>query len=154
MSYSVSIAVSKPQVGPVDLINPLPGQKVTSPFGHRENPFREDQTRHHDGIDVHADPDFRLLAPADGRVTLATEAQEGREGMGTVLVIDHGGGIETYYAHLESFSVELGEWVERGEVIAVPGSTGRSTGRHLHFEVWRHGEKVDPAKLVSAWRRE
>ena len=133
------------------MINPLPGEKLTSGFGNRKNPF-DGQTVFHDGVDVHAGPSSKILAPADGLVELATEKWEGNEAWGTVLILDHGQGVKTRYAHLESLGVKAGDRVEQGQVVGVPGSTGKSTGRHLHFEIWQGDQRIDPASVIPGWQ--
>ena len=132
------------------MINPLPGEKLTSGFGPRKNPFNG-KTMHHDGVDLHSEPSSEILAPADGVVELATEAWEGNEDWGTVLILDHGSGIKTRYAHLESLSVKPGDHIEQGQVVGVPGNTGKSTGRHLHFEIWQGDQLLDPASIIPGW---
>ncbi|MEM8930755.1 MAG: peptidoglycan DD-metalloendopeptidase family protein [Acidobacteriota bacterium] len=133
------------------MINPLPDQRVTSPFGPRNDPFGRD-LRTHTGIDLKGHTGLPFKAPADGVVELATERWEGHEDWGTVIVLDHGGGVRTLYAHLDSFAVEEGEAVRRGEVIGATGSTGKSTAPHLHFEIHRDGEPIDPASVIGDWR--
>ena len=93
-----------------------------------------------------------ILAPADGLVTVATTGYGPSKDAGTVLVVDHGNGYETYYAHLGALEVVEGQRVERGDVLARVGSTGKSTGPHLHFEVRLNGEQLDPAEFVADWR--
>ncbi len=147
---AVSAAATSTQHLLSEMINPLPGEKLTSGFGLRRNPFNG-QTMHHDGVDVHAEPSSEILAPADGVVELATEAWEGNEAWGTVLILDHGSGVKTRYAHLESLSVKAGDRIEQGQVVAVPGNTGKSTGRHLHFEIWQGDQLIDPASIIPGW---
>jgi beta-lactamase regulating signal transducer with metallopeptidase domain len=137
----------------VRLSNPLPGSTITSRFGPAQDPFSDEEI-HHDGIDIKASPGSEILAPADGLVALATAEYSGGAGYGTVVLVDHGGGLKTFYAHLDSYSVQEGERVSRGDALGVQGSSGRSTGPHLHFEVWLDGERRDPALFVSDWRTE
>jgi murein DD-endopeptidase MepM/ murein hydrolase activator NlpD len=85
-----------------------------------------------------------VLAPADGRIVAATTAYPDGPQYGTVVVIDHGQGWQTLYAHLQSTDVAVGQQVHAGEQIARVGSTGRVTGPHLHLEMLRNGERVDP----------
>ena len=95
----------------------------------------------------------RLLTPeAFGIVVMATERWPEHEDWGTVLIVEHVGGLQTFYAHLDSIAVKEGEEVRQGQVIAVPGSTGKSTGPHLHFEIHRNGEPIDPSILIPEWR--
>ncbi len=131
-------------------LNPLPGERVTSSFGERRNPFG-DGVAHHDGIDVHASEDSRVIAPAAGVVEMASRRWADNEHMGLVMLIDHGGGLKTYYAHLDAFLAQEGQRVASGQEIAIPGTSGKSTGPHLHFEVWRGDDKLDPADFVADW---
>ena len=133
------------------LQNPMPGEPVTSGFGLRKSPF-DDGKMQHTGIDLRAGADSVVKAPAAGKVAMATESWAGHEAWGTVLIVDHAGGLRTFYAHLGSILVSEGQEVRQGQVIAVPGSTGKSTGPHLHFEVHRDGEPIDPAILIPEWR--
>ena len=71
---------------------------------------------------------------------------------GTVIVLDHGDGMQTFYSHLGTLEVEPGQQVARGEIIATVGSTGKSTGPHVHFEVRKDGERKDPALFVDDWK--
>ena len=135
------------------LINPLPGEKLTSGFGMRKNPFDGKKVLH-GGVDIKARSSSRVLAPADGVVELATERWQDNEDWGTVVILDHGNGLKTRYAHLDSLAVKEGESVKQGQVIATPGNTGKSTGVHLHFEVWQNADRIDPATVVSDWQKD
>lgn len=124
---------------------PARGVRQTSGFGIRFDPFN-----HHPA--VHAGLDFAgpfmtpIYATAPGVVSFAGV----RSGYGNTVEIDHGGGFKTRYAHLHSFSVRAGERVAVGTRIAAMGSTGRSTGVHLHYEVWMNGRPQNPARFVKA----
>jgi bla regulator protein BlaR1 len=131
--------------------NPLPGAEITSPFGIRFNPIRQ-APDHHNGIDVRTNGNPPVAAAADGRVEVATTRYHENEGYGTVVILNHGNGFETVYAHLDSLAVEEGQRVTTGQVVGIVGSTGVSTGPHLHFEVWQDGEPLDPARFVVEWR--
>ncbi len=116
---------------------------LTSGFGPRVSPFTE-TTQMHEGIDIAGPIGTPILAPAAGVVTRA-----GQNGAyGTYLAIDHGYGIQTRYGHLQSIRVKVGERVKRHQPIATLGSTGRSTGPHLHYEVRVSGVPVNPAKYI------
>lgn len=112
---------------------------INSAFGVREDPF-SGEGAFHTGIDVSAVPGTPVHATADGVIT--TEGWSG--GYGKLLVIDHGNGLETYYAHLSQFLVIPGQEVTRGEVIGLSGGTGRSTGPHVHYEVRLRGTPLNP----------
>jgi murein DD-endopeptidase MepM/ murein hydrolase activator NlpD len=133
------------------LENPLPGASITSGFGVRFNPILQ-AADHHDGIDVRTDGNPPAAAAADGLVEVATTSYNENEGYGTVVILDHGRGFKTVYAHLDSLMVRKGHRVTSGQTVGIVGSTGVSTGPHLHFEVWRDGEPLDPARFVVEWR--
>lgn len=116
---------------------------VTSHFGYRLDPFTSRRALHR-GMDVAAKEGAPVYAPADGVVTFT--GQNG--GFGDTVMLFHGYGISTLYAHLEEALVRSGQKVKRGEIIARVGSSGRSTGAHLHYEVVVHGVPVDPRKYV------
>jgi murein DD-endopeptidase MepM/ murein hydrolase activator NlpD len=119
-------------------MRPVPGWE-TSGYGMRRHPVLG-YSRMHRGIDFHAPYGSPIYAAADGVVTFV-----GRHGgHGNFVKLDNGGGLGTGYAHMSRFAVSRGEHVRRGEVIGYVGSTGLSTGAHLHFEVYRNGETVNP----------
>ncbi len=113
--------------------------RLTSTFGWRRSPFGR-SWRFHGGLDIAARRGTPIVAPAPGRVLQATY----NAGYGRMVVLDHGFGITTVYAHCHTLEVSPGDVVERGDQIATIGSTGRSTGPHLHFEVRLDGHPVDP----------
>ncbi len=134
------------------LINPLPeGGKITSMFGERKNPFTGERA-HHRGVDVKAATGSAVVAAGDGVVEAATTRYKREDSWGTVVILDHGDGLKTFYSHLDSISVRPGQRVHAGDPIGGAGSTGKVTGPHLHFEVWEEGEVVDPAGYISDWR--
>lgn len=112
---------------------------VTSGFGWRRSPFSGRRSMHR-GVDIAARPGTDILAVADGEVSFAGR----RGGYGNLVQIKHSSTMETRYAHNQVNLVREGERVRKGQVIARVGSTGRSTGPHLHFEVRRNGEALDP----------
>ena len=109
---------------------------VSSPYGLRFN-----GTEFHQGIDIAADMGTPIVATADGVVTAAGW----NGGYGNMVDVDHGGGIVTRYGHASALAVTVGQQVRRGEVIAYVGSTGHSTGPHVHYEVRVDGQPVNPA---------
>lgn len=133
------------------LSNPLPGARVTSPFGERRDPFGQ-ALQEHRGVDLHARRGEGVRAATAGVVEVATTRYAGGEHHGTVVVLDHGEGLKTFYSHLDSLAVEAGRRVAEGELLGGAGITGAVTGPHLHFEVWRDGVPVDPARYVAGWR--
>ncbi len=132
----VSVPVRKPVTGEVDM---------SSPFGMRLDPFLG-RPAIHTGIDLRGEIGEPAHATAAGRVTIA-----GREGgYGNMVEINHGNGLATRYGHLSKILVKVGQTVHIGEVIGLIGSTGRSTGPHLHYETRINGEAVDPQKFLRA----
>jgi len=124
---------------------PIPGGSHAidggSAFGMRLHPIFH-TWRMHSGVDIRASMGTTIVAVGDGTVLSASY----RNGYGNTVVIDHGGGITTLYAHCSKLLVSAGESVKAGETIAKAGSTGWSTGSHLHFEVRKNGTAVDPMK--------
>ena len=119
---------------------PLPSSRViTSPFGTRIHPIFKTNKTHH-GVDIAGNMGSPVLAAKDGKVIIA--GWQG--GYGNAIIIDHGGGITTVYAHCSKLIAKVGQNVKQGEVIAKVGSTGYSTGPHLHFEVRNNGKVVNP----------
>ncbi|HEB88252.1 MAG TPA: M23 family metallopeptidase, partial [Deltaproteobacteria bacterium] len=116
---------------------------LTSRFGVRVSPFTGRRQKHA-GIDISAASGTPIYAPARGRVTFA-----GRRGpLGNALVVDHGFGVKTVYGHTREFFVKPGDVVERGQEIAAIGSTGRSTGPHLHYVVEVNGKPRNPLDYI------
>ena len=113
--------------------------RITSRFGERLDPFGG-EGEFHTGLDIASHFGDEVRAAADGVVTWVGP----REGYGNVVIIDHGFGITTWYAHLSGFNTQVGMPVRRGDVIAYEGETGRATGPHLHFEVRMHNAPVNP----------
>lgn len=116
---------------------------VTSSFGERLDPFRGEGA-FHDGIDIATALGDAIRATADGVVLKASMGT----GYGREVILDHGQGITTLYAHLSGFAVTVGQDVRRGDVIGYVGSSGRSTGPHLHYEVRIHDTPVNPHKYL------
>ena len=132
----VAVPVRKPVAGEVDM---------SSPFGMRMDPFLG-RPAIHTGIDLRGDIGEPVHATAAGKVSIA-----GREGgYGNMVEINHGNGLSTRYGHLSKILVKPGQSVRIGEVIGLIGSTGRSTGPHLHYETRINGEAVDPQKFLRA----
>jgi murein DD-endopeptidase MepM/ murein hydrolase activator NlpD len=117
---------------------------ISSYFGERMDPFNGEDA-FHKGVDFASDAGSDVLAVASGIVTWAGP----REGYGNVVELNHGNGYVTRYAHAARTLVAVGDEVERGQAVAVVGSTGRSTGPHVHFEVLKDGRQIDPMAFVG-----
>jgi len=124
------------------LVRPVPGQ-ITSPFGNRVHPITG-TVRLHTGLDMSAAFGQPIKSGAAGVVILASEFG----GYGNTVIVDHGGAMSTLYAHQSELAVSNGQTVEAGQVVGYVGSTGFSTGAHLHFEVRLGGAPVDPAPYL------
>jgi murein DD-endopeptidase MepM/ murein hydrolase activator NlpD len=116
----------------------------SSSFGWRVDPF-SGRSAYHEGLDYTAATGTPIYAAASGRVTVAEHTVD----YGKIVKISHGSGLETRYAHASELLVNAGDVVKKGQLIARVGSTGRSTGPHLHFEVRRDGAPLDPRKLLQ-----
>lgn len=113
--------------------------RLMSFFGKRSDPFSGEGAMHA-GVDISVPHGTSVRATADGVVTFAHVFA----GYGKVVIVDHGGGCSTYYAHLSRFEVMPGQQVRRGDILAYSGATGRATSPHLHYEVRMHGVPVNP----------
>lgn len=125
-------------------IRPVSGGSVTSEWGNRMHPIYK-YNKFHAGIDIGVPTGTSVYASADGQVVTATYSSS----YGYYVLINHGGGIYTLYAHNSSLSVSVGDAVYQGQVIAKSGSTGNSTGPHCHFEVRVNGSSVNPRNYVN-----
>lgn len=124
-------------------IYPLVG-KINDEYGNRNNPFGGSSSEFHAGLDIDGNKGDTVVAPAKGVVSKA--GYQG--GYGNLIEVDHGNGLTTRYGHLSEIGVEVGQEVVRGEEIGKVGSTGRSTGPHLHYEVRIDGETVNPRSYL------
>lgn len=123
---------------------PVSAGFISSYFGEREDPFSGHEA-YHKGVDFAGTTGAHVMAVAAGVVTWAGE----RTGYGNLVEINHGDGYVTRYAHNEKTLVTVGQTVKRGDPVALMGSTGRSTGPHVHFEVIRNGRQVNPLSFVG-----
>jgi murein DD-endopeptidase MepM/ murein hydrolase activator NlpD len=130
------------------LAAPLERFRISSLYGERSDPFTR-QAAIHEGMDFVAARDAEILAAGPGEVIYAGWAGA----YGNMVEIDHGLGITTRYAHLKEVAVALGDDVAVRQPIGIIGSTGRSTGRHLHYEVRIDGDALDPANFLNAGAR-
>jgi murein DD-endopeptidase MepM/ murein hydrolase activator NlpD len=122
---------------------------VTSPFGYRSDPFTKIPS-YHSGIDFGAHENDPVFATADGKVvSTGKDIYHGNN-----IVIEHSKGLRTWYMHLNKILVNKGDAVEKGNTIGLVGSTGRSTGAHLHYEVLKNGESIDPKPYLKSIRKD
>jgi len=128
---------------------PLSGGKVTARYGFLKHPIDKDKTVFHKGIDLAARKGTPVFAAADGRVNVAEAGLSQNPGAGKHLLIDHAQESQTFYSHLDSLLVGVGQLVQAGEKIALVGNTGVSTGPHLHFEIRTAQGAVNPQSLID-----
>ena len=128
--------------------NPVVGAKISSHYGHRRDPFLK-RRAFHAGMDFKAKTGTRVYAAAKGEVIKAGWSG----GYGRMVEIDHGNGTTTRYAHLSRISVKKGQHVSPDMSIGRVGSSGRSTGPHLHYEIRRYGKAVNPARYINAGQK-
>ena len=129
---------------------PLPqSYTITSWFGYREDPFTG-EIAYHSGTDIAAPEGTPILAAADGTVTIVNAIDSWGGGYGYHIKVKHNDTYDTLYAHCSSICVTVGQEVKQGEVIGYVGTTGNSTGNHLHFEVWQNGERTDALGFFKA----
>ena len=124
-------------------VKPTSG-RLTSGFGYRIHPILK-KRRMHKGIDIVARYGSNVKAATGGIITYSGQMGS----YGNLVVIDHQNGFETRYAHNSRLKVKKGEIVRQGQTIALVGNTGRSNGTHLHFEIWKNGEAIDPAHYIK-----
>ena len=121
---------------------------LSSSMGNRADPLTGEKD-FHPGLDISADRGDPVYATADGTVTTAAAAGN----YGNLIIVEHGYGIETRYGHLSAFKVKAGHTVKRGDLLGLVGSTGRTTGSHLHYEVRANGRILNPLQLLLNPRR-
>jgi murein DD-endopeptidase MepM/ murein hydrolase activator NlpD len=121
---------------------------LTGFFGARSDPFTG-EPEHHSGLDISAQKGQSVYATADGVVQSATYTGD----YGNLIVIKHEFGLSTRYGHLSAYKVKVGDAVKRGDVIGLVGSTGRSTGPHLHYEILVNGQLMNPLQLLTQQTR-
>lgn len=138
----------KQKVTRLPIANPAPGKTITSGFGVRTDPLLGKPALH-SGIDFRAAVGDRVRTTASGIVTKAGW----NGGYGRMVEVEHALGFSTRYAHLSVIEVKVGERLERGDTVGLAGSSGRSTGPHLHYEVRRDGEAVNPLRFLKAGRK-
>lgn len=130
-------------------LNALPTKKpsegvFTSGFGVRVSPLGDGAEKMHEGIDIAAPVGVPIHTPAAGTIIYAGK----KSGYGSIVMVDHGYGLETWYGHTSKILVKPGQKIKRGQVIALIGNSGRSTGAHVHYEVHVNGIPVDPINYI------
>lgn len=122
---------------------PVQGE-LSSAFGYRKSPMGGSNSSFHDGVDIASQVGTKIASAGDGTVVFS-----GRMAVyGQTIIIDHGNGLQSKYGHNSQLLVKKGSRVKKGEVIARMGSTGRSTGPHLHFSIYKNGQTVDPMQYL------
>jgi murein DD-endopeptidase MepM/ murein hydrolase activator NlpD len=125
--------------------SPINAAFNSSSYGWRIDPFNGNKA-FHEGLDFSATEGTPIYAAAGGIVTTAERTPD----YGNIVKVDHGSGLETRYAHASKLMVKVGDRVEKGQIVALVGSTGRSTGAHLHYEIRLNGNALDPRKYLKA----
>ncbi|MFO0416753.1 MAG: M23 family metallopeptidase [Pseudomonadota bacterium] len=128
----------------LSMVYPLMGPRASSDYGTRKHPINRKRRHHHDGIDLAAPKGAIIRSIAAGRVVYA----DPHGGYGNLVVIKHRAGVTSHYGHCESLKVHPGQLVEAGQIIATVGSTGASTGPHLHFEIRKEGVPQNPERYL------
>jgi murein DD-endopeptidase MepM/ murein hydrolase activator NlpD len=135
----VLVEASSPNILPVN-------GYITAGWGPRPNPFDPSVVEMHPGVDISAPLGIKVVAPADGIVIFAGP----RAGYGNMVVIDHKFGTTTRYGHLQRIVVQIGQRVSRNEIIGHVGASGRTTGPHLHYEIWQFNRNINPIKFLQS----
>ncbi len=128
----------------IDFAVPITKGKVSAPYGNMKDPYKQ-KIVHHNGIDIAAPIGTEVYAAADGNVEIAAS----EKGPGKHILLQHDNGYQTFYSHCDSLLAQKGQQVKSGEVIAYVGQTGKATGPHLHFEIRKDGQPLDPQKLIN-----
>jgi len=137
LSQQRDLYVATPQGWPV-------AGRISSPYGYREHPQTGLQD-FHSGMDIASEPGTPVKATADGIVSFAGWSG----GSGNLVALEHGLGFSTYYAHNRLVVVKVGQKIKRGDILSYVGSTGNSTGPHLHYEVWKEGRSLNPSTYIE-----
>ena len=136
--------VVQQQRGPVTFVHPLPGARISASFARY---IVKSRNRQHHGVDFAAPSGTPVFAASAG-VVLSADNSSLSEAFGNAVLIEHGDQLTSLSAHLSRLDVQIGQWVEAGQQIGLVGQTGRATGPHLHFELWRGSVPQDPIALL------
>ena len=129
----------------VPIGNPTPSDKIISSYGYRRNPFTGRGAEYHSGIDIKGERGTPVKTTANGKVEVAGWYG----GYGKCVIVKHENKLKTLYGHLSEITVREGDEIESGQVIGRLGSTGRSSGPHLHYEIIKDDEKVNPGDYIN-----
>lgn len=140
----VEKTVVQQQSGPVTFVHPLPGARISASFARY---IIKSRNRQHHGVDFAAPSGTPVFAASSG-VVLSADNSSLSEAFGNAVLIEHGDQLTSLSAHLSRLDVQIGQWVEAGQQIGLVGQTGRATGPHLHFELWRGSVPQDPIALL------
>lgn len=143
-AYAVPLASQMHKLQGTSFVYPLMGTRTSSDFGKRKHPLRSQVRQHHHGVDLAAPVGSTIRSIAEGHVIFS----ELFGGYGNLVVIKHAHGLSSHYGHCDTIVVKVGQRVTAGEIIGTVGSTGRSTGPHLHFEIRRDGEPEHPERYL------
>ena len=149
-SFLTSTAIAIPITAKVNhltdnsFVYPVMGPRTSSDFGTRKHPINKKIRRHHHGVDLAAPKGSIIRAIATGRVIYSDPLG----GYGNLIVIRHSNGLSSHYGHCQQRAVQVGQRVKAGEIIGTVGSTGLSTGPHLHFEIRKDGEPQHPESFL------
>lgn len=142
LTGGTSATQGKPELSPIASTD---NKGITNQFGIKfKNPVTKEVATHN-GIDFKTNEGVSILATSSGRVVKAATEDK----WGNLIIIDHGNGYESWYAHLKGFNVKEGETVKKGQIIGFVGNTGVSTGFHLHFEIHENGKPVNPLSYIT-----
>ena len=142
-----SIESRMQQIAHYPSIRPIRGGWLSSGFGRRMDPFTG-KYEQHNGIDISTKPGTEVFATAAGRVKKINKKVIPNKGFGKYIIIDHGYGFETLYAHLDKVYVRQGQQIKRWDLIALTGNTGKSTAPHLHYATYKNGDDVNPMNFI------
>lgn len=137
-------APKAPKAGIKHVSSAMVTGRLTSAYGPAIDPFNKGKTRDHYGIDIAAPLGTPIYAPANGIITAATNVYDGKPAYGNVVVLQTDDGVKTVFAHLDGYNVSAGQSVTQGTQIATVGSSGKSTGPHVHIETYQNGTRLDP----------
>ncbi|MCK5145663.1 M23 family metallopeptidase [bacterium] len=144
---STHLSVKKKIIDHYPSIRPVKGGWVSSGFGNRMDPFTR-KMELHNGLDISIKMNSNVFATADGIVKKINQRTIQNKGYGKYIILDHGYGFQTLYAHLDKINVKVGDKISRWQVIGLSGNTGKSTGPHLHYAVYHHGKEKDPNHFI------